>query len=250
MLKNKKGLILGLANDKSIAFAVAKHFIEQGGSVIGSYLNEKSKSFIEPHTKDLGIELVKCDVEHPGDLENFVQLGANRFKNLDFIVHSIAFANAKDLHGRMIDSSVEGFKQAIEVSAHSFAKFAKLAEPHMNNGGSMLTMTYIGSIKTVPNYQLMGPVKATLESITKYLAGELGPKNIRVHAISPGPIATRAASGIKNFDQMLEQAKKNSPLQRTVTASEVANLATFLCSDLSSGMTGQTIYVDAGCHLV
>lgn len=250
MLKGKKGLILGLANDKSIAFAVAKKFVEEGAEVIGSYLNDKSKSFIEPHTKDLGIQLMKCNIEHEGDLENFVKTGSDQFKNIDFIVHSIAFANAEDLHGRMTDSSAEGFKQAIEVSAHSFAKFAKLAEPFMKQGGSAITMTYIGSEKVVPNYQLMGPVKATLESITRYMASELGENNIRVHAISPGPIATRAASGIKEFDQMLEQAKIKSPLKRTVTTTEVANLAAFLCSDQSSGMTGQTIYVDAGCHIV
>ena len=249
MLKGKKGLVLGLANDKSIAFAVSKRFVEEGAKVIGSYLNDKSKNFIEPHTKNLGIQLVKCNIEQEGDLENFVQQGVDQFINIDFIVHSIAFANQKDLHGRVMDSSSEGFKQAIEVSAHSFTKFAKLAEPFMKKGGSAITMSYIGSEKVVPNYQLMGPVKATLESLTRYMANELGEKNIRVHAISPGPIATRAASGIKEFDQMLEQAKLKSPLGRTVTTTEVANLAVFLCSDLSSGMTGQTIFVDAGCHL-
>jgi enoyl-[acyl-carrier protein] reductase I len=173
------------------------------------------------------------------------QLGA-----LDFVIHSIAWAPLEDLHGQVIDSSSVGFARAMEVSCHSFATLAKLCAPHMRNGGSMLTMSYLGADEAVPHYGLMGPVKAALESLVRYMALELGARNIRVHAVSPGPILTRAASGIEAFDDLMQNALHKAPLSRLVTLDEIAQLCAFLCSDASSGMTGQTLYVDAGCHAV
>ena len=167
---------------------------------------------------------------------------------LDFVVHSIAWAPLADLHGQVIDSSSAGFARAMTVSCHSFAKLAQLCAPHMPNGGSMLSMTYLGADEAVPHYGLMGPVKAALESLTRYMAMELGEQGIRVHAVSPGPILTRASSGIASFDDLMANAVAKSPLKRLVTLTEIANLCAFLCTDASSGMTGQTIYVDACCH--
>jgi enoyl-[acyl-carrier protein] reductase I len=179
-----------------------------------------------------------------------VQNATDKFGTLDFVIHSIAWAPLEDLHGRVIDSSSVGFARAMEVSCHSFATLAKLCAPHMQSGGALLTMTYLGADEAVPHYGLMGPVKAALESLVKYMAVELGKNNIRVHAVSPGPILTRAASGIEEFDSLMKNAAQKSPLGRSVSLEEIANLSAFLCSDGASGMTGQTIYVDGGCHAV
>jgi enoyl-[acyl-carrier protein] reductase I len=169
---------------------------------------------------------------------------------LDFVIHSIAWAPLAELRGAVIDSTGPGFARAMEISCHSFAETAKLCVPHMPAGGSFITMSYLGATAAVPHYGLMGPVKAALESMVRYLAVELGPKGIRVHAVSPGPILTRAASGIEAFDELMQNASQKAPLGRLVTLDEIAGLSTFLCSDAASGMTGQTIYVDAGCHAV
>jgi enoyl-[acyl-carrier protein] reductase I len=169
---------------------------------------------------------------------------------IDFVVHSIAWAPLEDLHGRVIDSSREGFEKAITISCHSFAELGRLAMAHMTEGGSLITMTYHGAREVVSNYGVMGPIKAALESLVRYMAAECGPSGIRVHAISPGPIPTRAASALQSFDQLMADAAKRSPLGRLVSLEEIANLTTFLCSDESSGMTGQTIYVDAGFNIV
>ena len=165
-------------------------------------------------------------------------------------IHSIAWAPLQELHGRVVDSTSEGFARAMDVSCHSFAALAKLCAPHMHQGGSMVTMTYLGADEAVPHYGLMGPVKAALESLVRYMALELGPQNIRVHAVSPGPIPTRAASGIEAFDDLMQHNIQKAPLGRLVSLQEIANLSTFLCTDAASGMTGQTIYVDAGSHAV
>jgi enoyl-[acyl-carrier protein] reductase I len=249
-MKNLKGLVLGVANDKSIAFAVAKKLSSQGASVVASCLNEKAFAAVSPLTTPLGIELHSCNVEKEGELEAFVQTAAASLGQIDFVVHSIAWAPMDDLHGRVVDSSSVGFSRAMEVSCHSFARLAKLVSPFMSNGGSMVTMSYLGAEEVVPHYGLMGPVKAALESLVKYMAAELGPQGIRVHAVSPGPIATRAASGIPAFDDLMAGAIRKAPLQRLVTTEEVAELTSFLCSPQSSGMTGQTIFVDAGVHAV
>lgn len=249
-LSGKKGLILGIANDHSIAWGCARLLRELGADVLATCLNDKARKYVEPLTAPLGIELINCDVEAPGQLEAAVEHAVRKFGQLDFVIHSIAWAPLQDLHGKVVDSSREGFARAMSVSCHSFAELAKLSAPHMKAGGSMLSMTYLGSGEAVPHYGLMGPVKAALESMVRYMAMELGPRNIRVHAVSPGPILTRAASGIAEFDSLMATAKAKAPLQRLVTLEEIAQLSAFLCSDAASGMTGQVVYVDAGVHAV
>ncbi|WP_370652540.1 enoyl-ACP reductase [Polynucleobacter sp.] len=250
MLKGKKGIVFGVANDKSIAYAVAKKLGEEGASVMASCLNQKAYDIVSPGLLALDIPVQSCNVEDFEQLKTFIDDAATRFGKFDFIVHSIAWAPLEDLHGKVIDSSSAGFSRAMAVSCHSFAEIAHLCLPYMKDGGSMVTMTYIGADEAVPHYGLMGPVKAALESLVRYMALELGPQKIRVHAVSPGPILTRAASGIEEFDALMKHAIERAPLGRLVTTEEVANLTAFLCDDGSSGMTGQTIYVDGGCHAV
>lgn len=249
-LSGKKGLILGVANDQSIAWGCALMAKQMGADVMVTCLNEKAKGYVEPLTKAEQIDLEICNVEDPGALEALVNTAVKKFGQLDFVIHSIAWAPLEDLHGRVVDSSSMGFARAMEVSCHSFATLAKLCAPHMPKGGALLTMTYLGADEAVPHYGLMGPVKAALESLVRYMAVELGGSGIRVHAVSPGPILTRAASGIDHFDELMREAAQKSPLGRPVRLEEIASLSTFLCSDAASGMTGQTIYVDGGCHAV
>ena len=248
-LAGKRGVVLGIANDKSIAAAVTRRLVSEGAQVLATCLNEKAATFAKPVTEPLGVELVTCNVEDPTALDTLFERAASRWGGIDFAVHSIAWAPLEDLHGRVADSSREGFEKAIGISCHSFAEMAKRCEPLMKEGGSLVTMSYLGAQQVVANYGLMGPVKAALESTVRYLATELGPKSIRVHAVSPGPVPTRAASGIANFDQLMASAAQRSPLGRLVTIDEVAQLTTFLCSPASSGMTGQTIFVDAGFNV-
>ena len=249
-LSGKKGLVLGLANANSIAWGCARQAHEMGAELVTSCLNEKARSFVEPLTAPLKIDLQTCNIEQVGELQQLVHAAVQKMGRLDFVIHSIAWAPLQDLHGRVIDSSSTGFARAMEVSCHSFATLANLCAPHMTQGGSMVTMTYLGADEAVPHYGLMGPVKAALESLVRYMALELGEQNIRVHAVSPGPIMTRAASGIQAFDALMQDNMAKAPLKRLVTLNEIANLSTFLCTDAASGMTGQTIYVDAGCHAV
>lgn len=250
MLEGKKGIVFGVANDKSIAHAVAKKLVSQGATVIASCLNQKAYDVVAPDLLNAGIKIQPCNVEDADQLRIFIEYAAQHLGQFDFIVHSIAWAPLEDLHGRVIDSSSAGFSRAMTVSCHSFAQIAHLCLPNMENGGSLVTMTYLGADEAVPHYGLMGPVKAALESLVRYMALELGPQGIRVSAVSPGPILTRAASGIEGFDDLMRRAIEKAPLARLVTTAEVANLTAFLCSDDSSGMTGQTIYVDGGCHAV
>ena len=249
-LKGKKGLILGLANDHSIAWGCARQAHAMGAEVVASCLNDKARAYVEPLTQPLGIDLQSCNIEVPEEIEKLVAYAIAKLGRLDFVIHSIAWAPLQDLHGRVVDSSKDGFARAMDVSCHSFASVAKLCEPHMTNGGCLLTMSYLGADEAVPHYGLMGPVKAALESLVRYMALELGPKGIRVHAVSPGPILTRAASGIEAFDTLMQNNIAKAPLGRLVTLEEIANLSTFLCTDAASGMTGQTIFVDAGTHAV
>ena len=249
-LKGKKGLILGLANANSIAWGCAKQAHAMGAKLVTSCLNEKARTFVAPLTQPLGIDLQTCNVEAPEELEAFIQHAAQQLGQFDFVIHSIAWAPLQDLHGRVVDSSSSGFARAMDVSCHSFAALAKACAPFMPQGGSLVTMSYLGAGEAVPHYGLMGPVKAALESLVRYMALELGPQNIRVHAVSPGPILTRAASGIEDFDGLMQHNMQKAPLQRLVTLEEIAHLSTFLCTDAASGMTGQTIYVDAGSHAV
>ncbi len=249
-LAGKKGLVLGIANDRSIAWGCTSLARALGADIVAACLNDKARKWVEPLTSPIGVDLVNCNVEEPGQLEALVQHAVDKFGKLDFVIHSIAWAPLEDLHGDVVDSSREGFARAMSVSCHSFAELAKLCVLHMPEGGSLLSMSYLGADEAVPNYGVMGPVKAALESMVRYMAMELGPKNIRVHAVSPGPILTRAASGIAYFDELMATAQAKAPLQRLVTLEEIAQLSAFLCSDAASGMTGQTIYVDGGVHAV
>lgn len=249
-LAGKRGLILGIANEHSIAHGCAQAAHALGAALVLSCVSDKALPFAAPLAATLEVPLIPCNVEQDGALEQLVNAAVAQLGGLDFVIHSIAWAPMEDLHGRVIDSSSAGFSRAMNISCHSFAQLAKLCEPHMSEGGSMITMSYLGADEAVPHYGLMGPVKAALESLVRYMASELGTRNIRVHAISPGPMPTRAASGLEDFDGLMQRARQQAPLQRLVTLQEVGQLAAFLAGDAASGMTGQTIYIDAGYHIV
>ncbi|MDP3439464.1 MAG: enoyl-ACP reductase FabI [Azonexus sp.] len=250
-LAGKKGLITGIANDKSIAFAVAKAVRALGADIALTYQNDKTAKYTQPLAEALGARIFeKLDVTQPGSLESVIEKCGAEFGKIDFAIHSMAFCEAEDLHGRVIDTSEAGFDSAMNVSCHSFLRMAKALEPLMTEGGSLITMSYLGAERVVRNYGVMGIIKAALESAVRYMAYDLGPKGIRVFAVSPGPIMTRAASGIANFSQLLDSDAIKAPLGHTVTIEEVGALTAFLCTSGSSGMTGQTIYVDAGAHIV
>ncbi len=246
----RKGLVLGLANESSIAAAVVRTLHSLGADLCVSCLNEKAQAYASKVTDPLGVPLMTCDVDIPGELAGFVDDAVARLGSLDFVVHSIAWAPAADLKGRVVDSSRDGFAKAMSLSCHSFVELAHQVLPHLNPGASLVTMSYHGADEVVPGYGIMGPVKAALESTVRYLASELGPQGIRVHAVSPGPILTRAASGIPDFEGLMDMAIARSPLRRLVTIDEVAKLTAFLCASESNGMTGQTLYVDGGFHFM
>jgi len=247
-LQGKRGLILGLADAHSIAYGCAEAAQAAGAQLLLSCVNEKARLAVSPLAQALGAPLRVCNVEAEGELEKLVLDAAEQLGGLDFVIHSIAWAPLTELHGRVSDSSAAGFARAMEVSCHSFARLARCCEPLMPEGGSLITMSYLGAQQVVPHYGLMGPVKAALEAMVRYLAMELGPRNIRVHAVSPGPIATRAASGLEDFQGLMDDARARSPLRRLVTLQEIGALAAFLASPAAAGMTGQTLFVDAGHH--
>jgi enoyl-[acyl-carrier protein] reductase I len=250
-LRGKRGLVVGIANESSIATGCAEALSRAGATLGASYVNQKAKPFTEAVSHRLKMDwTAQCDVRVPGELEALFELAKEKWGGLDFLLHSIAYAAKDDLHGRVVDCSAEGFAMAMDVSCHSFIRMAKLAEPLMPNGGTLLTVTFYGSERVVEHYNLMGPVKAALESATRYLAAELGPKQIRVHAISPGPISTRAASGIDRFDELLERAAAAAPARSLVDISDVGALAAFLVSDAARRITGTIIPVDGGQHLL
>jgi enoyl-[acyl-carrier protein] reductase I len=250
-LHGRKGLITGIANDQSIAWGCAKAFRFLGADLAVTYLNEKAKPHVEPLAKELGSELLlPLDLRNEGEIEAVFEQIGRQWGRLDFLLHSIAFAPMADLHGRVTDCSRDGFLQAMEISCWSFLRMAHLAEPLMKNGGALFCMTYYGSQMVVENYNLMGPVKAALESATRYMAHELGPKGIRVHAVSPGPLKTRAASGIGHFDQLLAKAQEKAPMHRLVSIEDVGLATAFLATDAARAMTGETLYIDSGYHIV
>ena len=250
-LGGKKGLVLGIANQHSIAYGCAKAFRALGAEVAVTYLDEKAKPYVEPLARELAAPLfLPCDVREPGQLEGVFQAMRDLWGTIDFALHAIAFAPKEDLHGRLTDCSRDGFLQAMDISCHSFLRMARLAEPVMPNGGALFTMSYYGAEKVVEHYNVMGPVKAALESAVRYLAFELGPKGIRVHAISPGPVKTRAASGIDHFDELLARAAERAPARRLVDIEDVGVATAVLATDYAKLITGETVYVDGGYHVL
>jgi enoyl-[acyl-carrier protein] reductase I len=249
MLKGKRGLVIGVANADSIAYGCAVKMRAFGADIALTYLNDKAKQYVAPLAEKIDASLLlPLDVTQPGQMQAVFDRIRADWGRLDFVVHSIAFAPREDLHGRVIDCSQAGFLQAMQVSCHSFLEMARLAEPLMTQGGTLITMSYYGADKVVSNYNLMGPVKAALEASVRYAANELAPRNIRVFAVSPGPLRTRASSGIAQFDELIEMAVKRSPGHRLVDIAEVGRVVAFLAMPASSAMTGDVVYVDAGLH--
>ena len=250
-LHGKRGLVVGVANEDSIAWACAKAFRELGAELALTYVNDKARPHVEPLARRVDAPLfLPCDVRVPGQLEAVFDRLGEEWGTIDFLLHSIAFAPRDDLHGRVVDSSQEGFLQAMDVSCHSFLRMARLAEPLMPRGGALLTVSFYGAEKVVDDYNLMGPVKAALESSVRYASAELGPQGIRVHALSPGPLKTRAASGINRFDELLERARQRSPQHNLADIDDVGAMAAFLVSDRAKTLTGNVTYIDAGYHVV
>ena len=250
-LKGKNGLIVGIANRNSIAYGCAEVLRGAGAELAVAYLNAKAEPFVRPLAEELGSPIVvPSDVRERGQLDAVFSRIRNEWGHLDFLVHSIAYAPKEDLHSRVTDCSQAGFAMAMDVSCHSFIRMARLAEPLMTDGGCLLTVTFYGAEKVVEEYNLMGPVKSALESCVRYMAAEPGPKRIRVHALSPGPLKTRAASGIERFDKLLDQARARTPEHRLVGIEDVGNVAALLVSDGAAALTGNIEYVDAGYHIV
>lgn len=251
MLKGKRGLVIGVANADSIAFGCAAKLRAFGAEIALTYLNEKARPFVEPLAGqiDAGM-LLPLDVTQPGQMQAVFERIREHWGGLDFAIHSIAFAPREDLHGRVVDCSQAGFLQAMQVSCHSFLEMARCAEPLMSDGGALITMSYYGADKVVDNYNVMGPVKAALEASVRYAAKELGERGIRVFAVSPGPLRTRAASGISHFDELIDMAVSRAPGRRLVDIAEVGRVVAFLVGGASSGMTGDVVYVDAGLHIM
>lgn len=251
MLKGLRGLVVGVANADSIAFGCAAKLRAFGAEIALTYFNDKAKKYVEPLAEQIDSTLLlPLDVTQPGQMKAVFDQIAQKWGRLDFVIHSIAFAPQQDLHGRIVDCSQEGFLQAMQISCHSFIEMAHYAEPLMTRGGALITMSYHGAEKVVSHYNMMGPVKAALESCVRYMANELGQRQIRVYAVSPGPLQTRAASGIGHFEELIEMALTRSPGRRLVDISEVGRVVSILVSGAASGMTGDVIYVDAGLHIM
>ena len=251
VLTGSKALVVGVANDQSIAYGCAKAFRTAGADLAVTWLNAKAKTYVEPLARELGSEIMlPLDVAEPGQLETVFEEIGRRWGRLDILVHSIAFAPLADLRGGLLDCSAEGFAKAMDVSCHSFIRMARLAAPLMKEGGTMFAMSYYGANRVVPNYNVMGPVKAALEAACRYLAFELGPKGIRVHAISPGPLKTRAASGLKDFELLLNEAAQKAPLGELVDIMDVGWACAYLATPFAHRITGGTVYVDGGTNIV
>jgi|GEM_PF-34577 len=251
LLEGKKGLIVGIANENSIAWGCAKAFRALGAEVAVTYVNDKAKKYVEPLARALEAPIVMpLDVNKPGQMEAVFERIGKEWGKLDFVVHSIAFSPKEALQGRVVDVSREGFATTMDVSCWTFIRMAHLAEPLMRKGGTLFTMSYYGSQMVVKNYNIMGVAKAALECAVRYLAAELGPKGIRVHAISPGPLATRAASGIPEFDALLDKAKAKAPARSLVSIDDVGVATAFLAHDAARLITGETLYIDGGYHII
>ena len=251
ILENRKALVVGIANEHSIAYGCAKAFRDLGAELAVTYINEKTKTYVEPLAKALGAPIfMPLDVATPGMLEAVFETITKQWGRLDIVVHSIAYAPKKDLQGTLLNCSADGFKQAMDVSCHSFVRMARLAAPLMKDGGTMFAMSYYGANKVVPTYSVMGPVKAALEACCRYLAYELGSKGIRVHAISPGPLKTRAASGLKDFDLLLTEAAQRAPLGELVDIMDVGFACAYLATPYARRLSGETLYVDGGVNIM
>lgn len=251
LLRGKKGLVIGIANDQSIAWGCAKAFHAFGAEVAVTYLNDKARPHVEPLARQIDAPLfLPLDVLREGELEAvFHRIGAH-WGELDFVVHSIAYSPPEALGGRVTDVAKPGFLTTMDVSCWSFIRTAHLAEPLMKNGGTLFTMSYYGAQAVVENYNIMGVAKAALEASVRYIASELGPKGIRVHAISPGPLATRAASGIPEFDELLDKARVKAPSRSLVTIEDVGLATAFLAHDAARLITGDTLFIDGGYHII
>ena len=251
VLSGQKALVVGVANDQSIAYGCAKAFRTAGADLAITWLNEKSQRYVEPLARELEAAIAApLDVSIPGQLESVFERIRSQWGRLDILVHSIAFAPKQDLQGGLLDCSAEGFAKAMDISCHSFIRMARLAAPLMTEGGTMFAMSYYGANRVVPNYNVMGPVKAALEASCRYLAYELGPKGIRVHPMSPGPLKTRAASGLKDFDLLLNEAAQRAPLGELVDIMDVGYTCAYLATPYARRMSGETIYVDGGVHIM
>jgi enoyl-[acyl-carrier protein] reductase I len=251
VLAGQKALVVGVANDQSIAYGCAKAFRTTGAELAITWLNERARPYVEPLAQELGAPITGAlDVSVPGQLETIFDRIRKDWGKIDIVVHSIAFAPKEDLHGGLLDCSAEGFAKAMDISCHSFVRMAKLAAPLMTDGGSMFAMSYYGANRVVANYNVMGPVKAALEAACRYLAYELGPRGIRVHAISPGPLKTRAASGLKDFELLLNEAAEKAPLGELVDIMDVGFACAYLATSLARRITGGTVYVDGGANIV
>ncbi|HKT85968.1 MAG TPA: enoyl-ACP reductase FabI [Novosphingobium sp.] len=251
LMQGKRGLIMGLANDKSLAWGIARKLHEHGAEMAFSYQGEALAKRVKPLAESLGSDfLVECDVSDMAAVDATFAEIAKRWETIDFLVHAIGFSDKNELRGKYVDTSLENFLMTMNISAYSLVAVTKRAMAMMPDGGSILTLTYYGAEKVVPHYNVMGVAKAALETSVKYLANDLGPQNIRVNAISAGPIKTLAASGIGDFRYILKWNELNSPLRRNVTIEDVGGSGLYFLSDLSSGVTGETHHVDAGYHLV
>jgi enoyl-[acyl-carrier protein] reductase I len=250
-LDGKKGLVVGIANATSIAWACAQAFKQAGAELAATWQGERARPHVQPLLQELGVDIqLPLDVTDDAQLLTVFDTIAQRWGQLDFVLHSVAFAPQHDLHGRVVDCSRQGFAQAMDISCHSFVRMAQLAEPLMNQGGSLMTMSYLGAQEVIPSYGMMGPVKAALESCVRYLAAELGPRGIRVNAISPGPLATRAASGLADLGAMIDDSQRRSPLKQELTVHDVGPVCAFLASDGARAISGTTQFVDGGFHVL
>jgi len=251
ILQGKKALVCGVANEHSIAWGCAKAFRELGAELAITYAGEKTRNYVEPLAREVGAPVfMPLDVTKQEDIAAVFARIEQEWGQLDLFVHSIAWAPKDDLQGGLINSSAAGFGQAMDVSCHSFVRMARLAAPLMKEGGAMFTMSYYGANKVVANYNLMGPVKAALEACARYLAYELGPQRIRVHAVSPGPLKTRAGSGLKDFDLLLAEAAERAPLGELVDIMDVGFTCAFLATPYARRLSGETMYVDGGVHIM
>ena len=250
LLQDKVGLVVGVANAQSIAAGCAHAFAREGAELVLTYLNDHALPHVQPVADAVGAkELLPLDLSLPEQLEAVFASITARWGRLDFLLHSVAFCPANDLHGRVTDCSAAGFAQAMDISCHSLLRLVRRAEPLMSQGCSVLTVSYYGAEKVVDHYNIMGPVKAALEAVTRSVAVELGPQAIRANVLSPGPIATRAASGIEDFDGLMDESRNRAPSRRLVTINEVGAVAAFLASDSASGVTGTITHIDGGRHV-